>query len=51
VALYLGRAAILDVPTALLALGAAALLIRLRINSVWLVLAGAAVGAGVFWLA
>lgn len=40
----LGRAAIVDVPTALLALGAAALLIWRRVNSAWLVMGGALVG-------
>lgn len=51
VALQLGRAAIIDVPTALLAGGAAVVLIRFRINSAWLVLAGAAIGAAVFYAA
>lgn len=49
VTLQLGRAAIFDVPTALLAAGSAALLIRYRINSAWLVLGGTAVGAFAFW--
>jgi chromate transporter len=40
----LGRAAIVDVPTALLALAALALLIWGRLNSAWLVLAGGVVG-------
>jgi chromate transporter len=40
----LGRAAILDVTTVLLAILSAILLIRFRINSAWLVLGGAAVG-------
>ena len=40
----LGRAAIVDLPTALLALGAAGLLIRYRVNSAWLVLGGALAG-------
>jgi len=45
VTIQLGRAAIIDVPTALLsALGAAAL-IRYKLNSAWLVLGGALVGA------
>lgn len=39
----LGRAAIVDVPTALLALTAASLLIWRGINSAWLVLGGAVV--------
>ncbi len=41
----LGYAAIVDVPTALLALTGAVLLLRFRLNSTWLVLGGAAVGA------
>jgi chromate transporter len=45
VTLELGRAAIVDVPTVLLAAISAALLIRFRLNSAWLVLAGALVGA------
>jgi chromate transporter len=49
VTLRLGRAAILDAPTALLAVASAALLIRYRLNSAWLVLGGAAIGALVFW--
>jgi chromate transporter len=40
----LGREAIVDVPTALVALGAAAVLFRFRINSGWAVLAGGALG-------
>jgi chromate transporter len=40
----LGRAAIVDVPTAALALGAALLLVRYKVNSTWLVAAGAAFG-------
>lgn len=40
----LGRAAIVDPLTALLAVAAAAALVRFRVNSAWLVLAGAAVG-------
>ncbi len=40
----LGRAAIVDVPTAVLALVGAILLLRLRVNSAWLVLLGAASG-------
>jgi chromate transporter len=45
VTLQLGRAAIVDVPTAVLAAASAAILIRYRPNSAWLVLAGAAAGA------
>jgi chromate transporter len=44
VAWQLGRAAIVDVPTALLALGSVVLLLRFRVNATWLVLAGAALG-------
>ncbi len=44
VALQLGRAAIVDVPTALLAALGAVLLVRFRISSLWLVGAGAAAG-------
>jgi chromate transporter len=47
VALELGRAAIVDVPTAVFAAAGAAVLIRFRINSAWLVLCGALVGAAV----
>lgn len=40
----LGRASIVDVPTAALAAASAALLIRFRVNSTWLILAGGAFG-------
>jgi chromate transporter len=40
----LGRAAVVDVPTALLAIAATVLLLRYRVGSAWLVLVGAAVG-------
>lgn len=40
----LGRAALVDVPTLLLALASAVLLVRFRVNSAWLVLGGAAIG-------
>jgi chromate transporter len=43
----LGREAIVDLPTGLIALGAAGVLFRFKLNSGWLVLAGAAVGLGV----
>jgi chromate transporter len=43
----LGRAAIVDIPTALLAVVAAAALIVWRVNSAWLVLGGAVVGVTV----
>ena len=41
----LGLAAVRDVPTALLAAASAVALLRYRVNSSWLVLAGALVGA------
>jgi chromate transporter len=40
----LGRAALVDVPTVVLALSSAIVLMRFRVNSAWLVPAGAAVG-------
>lgn len=40
----LGRSAIVDLPTLLLALGAVILLFRFKINSAWLVLAGGVIG-------
>ena len=40
----LGRAAIVDIPTALLATGAAVALVVLRVNSAWLVAGGAILG-------
>jgi chromate transporter len=40
----LGRAAVRDLPTAVLAAASAALLLRYRVNSTWLVLAGALSG-------
>ncbi|HEY3668366.1 MAG TPA: chromate transporter, partial [Polyangiaceae bacterium] len=40
----LGRAALVDVPTCLLALAATVLLVRYNLGSTWLVLGGAAVG-------
>jgi chromate transporter len=46
VAVDLGRAAIIDVPTVALAAVSAVLLFRFRINSVWLVLGGGLAGAG-----
>ncbi len=45
VAWTLGRAAIVDVPTAVIAGIAAVLLLRWRVNSAWLVLGGAVLGA------
>jgi chromate transporter len=44
VTLQLAAAAIVDVPTAALGLASAVLLIRLRVNSAWLVVGGALVG-------
>lgn len=44
VMLTIGRDALVDPPTILLALGAALLLIRFRLNSAWLILGGAAAG-------
>ncbi len=46
----LGRSAVVDWPSALLALAATVLLLRWRINSVWLIGGGAAAGAAVRWL-
>jgi chromate transporter len=46
----LGRAAIVDLPTALLGLMSAPLLLRFKVNATWLVLGGAAVGVGVHLL-
>jgi chromate transporter len=43
----LARAAIVDVPTAALALASAVALLRFKLNSTWLVLAGAGIGAAV----
>jgi chromate transporter len=40
----LGRAALVDLPTLVLALVSALLLIRFRVNSSWLVLGGALAG-------
>jgi len=44
VTFQLGWAAIVDVPTVLLAVISAVLLLRYRVNSAWLVLGGAAIG-------
>jgi len=46
----LARAALVDLPTALLGVVAAILLLRFRLNSAWLILGGAAVGLGVHLL-
>jgi chromate transporter len=51
VTLFLARAAIVDVTTTLLAIAAAFMLIRYRINSAWLVLVGGLVGLAMMpWL-
>lgn len=44
VTVQLGRAALIDAPTLVLALISAALLVRFKINATWLVLGGAAAG-------
>jgi len=44
VTFLLGKAALVDIPTILLALTSAFLLIRFRLNSVWLITGGAVVG-------
>jgi chromate transporter len=46
VTVQLGRAAVVDLPTALLALAAAIALLRFKLNATWLMLAGAALGIG-----
>ncbi len=46
-----GRSAIVDFPTAAAAVVSAILLVRLRVNSFWLILAGALLGIGKWWLA
>ena len=46
----LGRAAIVDWLTALLAVAAVIVLFRFRINSAWLVMAGGVVGLAAWWL-
>lgn len=50
VAVQLGRAAVVDLPTAALALVAGVLLLRFQLNSTWLVLGGAAAGIAVHLL-
>lgn len=44
VSLQIGRAALIDIPTVLLAAAAAVLLFRARLNSTWLILGGAFAG-------
>ena len=46
VTVQLGRAAVVDLPTALLALVAAIALLRFKLNATWLMLGGAALGIG-----
>lgn len=50
VALQLGRAAVVDLPTAGLAAASAGMLVRYRLNSAWLVLAGGVLGAALTYL-
>ena len=45
VMVFLGRSAVVDVPTILAALAALAVLIFTKVNSLWLILAGAVMGA------
>jgi chromate transporter len=44
VAIFLGRAAMVDIWTSALALVSALLLVRFKLNATWLILAGAALG-------
>ena len=46
----LASAAIVDIPTAILAVAAAILLFRLKINSAWLVAAGGLIGLAIFYV-
>src|SRR3989449_110892 len=46
----LGRVAVTDVTTAVLTVVSAGLLIKYRVNSAWLVLAGAAIGVARLWV-
>ena len=46
----IGRAAIVDIPTAILAVAAAFLLFRFKINSAWLVAAGGIIGLAIFFI-
>ena len=50
VLIQLGQHALTDVWTWLIALGSFALLLRFKLNSVWLILAGAALGLLRFWV-
>jgi len=47
----LGRAALIDIPTILLALAAGVLLFRFKLNSAWLVLVGGSVGLAIGYFA
>jgi chromate transporter len=47
---YLGRSALIDVVTVAPAVLGVLLLLRFRVNSAWLVLAGAVIGIGKWWL-
>jgi len=47
VTFQVGRAALIDLPTVVLAVVAAALLVRFKLNATWLILAGAAAGFAV----
>jgi len=46
----LGRAAIIDVPTVIIAAVSAALLLTIKLNSTWLIIGGALVGLLVKWI-
>lgn len=46
----IGRAAIVDIPTAIIAIAAAFLLFRLKINSAWLVAAGGVLGLAIYYV-
>lgn len=50
VTVQLGRAALVDLPTALLGLLAAVLLVRWKLNSTWLIAGGALFGLGLQWV-
>jgi len=47
---HLGRSALTDLLTVAIAGSSALLLLKFRLNSAWLVLAGALVGVGRWWL-
>lgn len=50
VLLQLARNALIDIPTWLIALASLVILLRFKINSVWLILAGALIGVLRFWV-